>query len=79
MLLRAGGAAGEVRAHAGHGRLGVGAIELELDVPVELLEALVAVDGTAGRAEQPREQVVPVVSLSPTLARSVRRASWSVL
>src|SRR6185436_9883369 len=44
VVLAAGGAALEVRAHPGHPGLGVLTGELELDVLVEALEALLAAD-----------------------------------
>ena len=53
--------------------------ELELDVAVEVREALVAVQLGLGRPEQASEQVVHVVPLSVTAPRSVRRASCRVL
>ena len=42
VVLAAGGAAGQVRPHARHGAVGVAAGEREVDVAVELLEALLA-------------------------------------
>ena len=53
-VLRAGRAALEVRAQPGHGGVRVAAGELELDVAVELVEALLAADLGPGRAEQAR-------------------------
>ena len=66
MLLAAGRATLQVGAQAGHGGVRVGAGDFELDVAVELLEALVAAD----------------LSANPDAARCLRsfwRASWSVL
>ena len=94
MLLAARGAAGEVRAQAGNGRVGVCAGELELDVAVELVEARVAADLRLGGAEQTAECLVAVRALhhvvssssdptesphSSRCLRSLRRASCSVL
>ena len=42
MVLSAGGAAFEVGSHARHGGIGVAAGELEFDVAIEVLEALIA-------------------------------------
>src|SRR6266540_2489273 len=52
VLLAAGRAAVEVRAHPRDPSLRVAALELELDVFVEPLEALLAADVRTGRAEQ---------------------------
>src|SRR3954469_9068975 len=52
VLLGAGGAAAEVRGHAGHGALGVGPGELEVDVAVQLVEADLAGDLRLPGAEQ---------------------------
>ena len=69
VVFRAGGAALEVGAHARDRRVGVGAGELELDVAVELLEALLAAELRAAGAGQAREQ---------TFSIAVGRcASWS--
>ena len=54
----AGRAALEVGAHARDPVVGVRALKLELDVLVELLEALVAEQLGLGGAEQPLEGVV---------------------
>ena len=62
MLLAAGGAAVEMRAEAWKGRVGVPARELEPDVAVELVEALVAADLRLGRAEQPAERLLQIGS-----------------
>src|SRR5581483_7745927 len=80
VLLGAGRATGEVGAHAGHRLVGGGTVELELDVLVEPLEALVAAElGLAG-PEQARQDVTHAASpLSARWARSLRRASWRVL
>ena len=53
MLLAAGRAAVEVGAHAGNRGFGILALQLEVDVPVELVEAGVAADLGCARAEQP--------------------------
>jgi hypothetical protein len=60
VLLVAGLAALEVRAHAGDQLVGAAAAlpELELDVAVELLEALLAAQLGAGRPEQASQGVV---------------------
>ena len=93
MLLAAGRAAGQMGAQARDRRIGVRTGELQLDVSVELLEALVAADLRPSRAEEPSECRVHVRSLhqlasssvssdSPSSSRwprSLRRASWSVL
>ena len=93
MLLAAGGAACEVRAQAGERRVGVLTGELELDVAIELVEALVAADLRLRRPEQPVQRLVQIRSLgdvvssgssrenpcSSRCARSFRRASCSVL
>src|SRR5436190_14254377 len=57
VLLAAGRAAFEVRAHAGDEAVDVGAGELELDVEVELLEALIAPELRSRRAEQPAREL----------------------
>src|SRR5215216_5621726 len=88
----AGGAAFEVRAHAGDLLVGGCGGELELDVVVELIEALLAGELRAGGAEELREElrVVRLVGLGhekgsvsprPRAARAPRslcRASWMV-
>ena len=79
MLLGAGRAAVEMRAHPGDGGVRILARELELDVAVEVREALVAAELRVGRAEQACEQVGYVVPLSVTAPRRVRRASCRVL
>src|SRR5207245_7781545 len=63
VLLAAGGATSEVRAQAGHRRVGVAAGELELDVLVELLEALLAANLVACRPQQPAERLLQLGSL----------------
>src|SRR5262245_60196598 len=85
VLLAARRAAVEVRAHPGPRRLRVAAAELQLDVLVEPLEALVAADLGSIGSEQPVEQVhlgPPSPATSPrsaSRARSLRRASCNVL
>ncbi len=66
MVLAAGRAAGEVLAHPRHGGVGVAAGELELDVAVELLEALLAGELVLCRAEQSLQY--PAVLLGVQLA-----------
>ena len=81
MLLAAGGAALQVGAHAGERRVDVGARELELDVGVEPVEALLAADLRARPGpEQRASMIVRSISRIPSrCARSLRRASCSVL
>src|SRR5205085_8136785 len=95
VLLAARGAAVEVRAQPGHRGVRVLAGELELDVPVELREALVAAELGPGGAEQPSERLLQVgpfahlvsssshvssaVPESRRCLRSFWRASCSVL
>src|SRR5438128_1258941 len=56
VVLGAGGAALEVGVHAGHGGIGVCAGELDFDITVEVLEALLAGElGTAGAAHAAEE------------------------
>src|SRR4051812_6976026 len=90
-VLGAGGAAVEVGAHAGDPRVGGVADEAELDVAVELLEALLAGQlGSAGAEDPSQDGVGFAVGLhassSPTrkpraasAARSLRRGSCRVL
>src|SRR5215213_11201131 len=86
-LLAAGGAAVEVLAHPGYRGVRVARLELQLDVLVEALEALVAADVRPGRAEQPPQAIVRLAhpltsSMCPAAtssARSFVRASCSVL
>jgi hypothetical protein len=52
VLLDARWAAAEVRPHAGHHRIRVGARKLELDVPVQLVEALLATELVPLRSEE---------------------------
>src|SRR5919201_5725596 len=95
VLLAAGGAAVEVGAQSGHDRVRVLAGELELDVLVELREALVAADLRRRGPEQPSERLLQIrpfahlpslpshaSSASPDSSRclrSFRRASCNVL
>ena len=58
MLLGAGGTARKVGAKPGEELVGRLARELRLDVAVELVEALVAVDGGLSGAEEPNEDRV---------------------
>ena len=86
VLLAAGRAAAEVRAHTRDAGVRAGAAQLELDVLVESLEALVAADLRARPARagvrrrslghgSARRQAAP----RPARARSLRRASCRVL
>src|SRR4051794_6469909 len=90
VVLAAGRAARQMRRHARHPRIGRRPAELELDVRVELLEALVAAQLGRGRAERAREELVMAVLVhrlpssqlasiskprSASAARSFRRAS----
>src|SRR5215218_3064680 len=90
VLLAAGQAAGEVGPEAGELGVGVGAGQLQLDVSVQLGEALLAAHLRLLGAEQPLDQVLgwahqrltssPVSRPVPARwARSLRRASWMVL
>src|SRR5262249_57830248 len=88
MLLRARGTADEVGAQARDERVGGSAGELELDIAVELREALVAADLRLVAPEQAQEGWIEIASghsfssgnpASATWARSRRRASWSTL
>ena len=60
VLLAAGGATVEVGAQPGNREVGVMTRELELDVPVELLEALLAADLWAVGAQEPVERLCQV-------------------
>src|SRR3954468_10415966 len=83
VILAAGRAAFEMRAHPGEELVGVIAGQLEVDVLVQQLEALVAADLGPIGAEQAGEQVAGVgrhVGLpSESAARSLCRASCNVL
>src|SRR4051794_17822424 len=94
VLLAAGGAAVEVSAEAGDGGVGVLPGELELDVAVEEVEALVAADLRLRRAEEPAERLLQIGTVHRHLSsgwsssanprscrscRSFRRASCNVL
>src|SRR3712207_2079503 len=68
VLLAAGRAADQMGPQAGDRGVGVGARELELDVAVELLEALVAADLGLGRAEQPAKRLLEIRSLHHVLS-----------
>src|SRR3954452_11688808 len=61
VVLAAGGAPVQVRAHAGNGQLGVAPGQLELDVAVEVLEALLAAELVAGGPEQAVDDPVVVL------------------
>jgi hypothetical protein len=52
-----------MRAEAGDHGVGVLAGQLELDVPVELGEALVAADFGPGRSEEPPQRLIEIGSL----------------
>src|SRR4051794_41577924 len=58
VLLAAGGAARQVRCHPWDPLVGGCADQLELDVDVERLEALVAAELGRGRAQQAREGLI---------------------
>src|SRR5215212_2879152 len=79
VLLGAGRAARQMRAHAWDGGIGVAAGKLDLDVAVELVEAGLASELGVGGAEQAAEQVVGHGSSPPSARRSLRRASCSGL
>src|SRR3954466_15532288 len=92
VVLRARRAALEVGGHPRDGGLGGGPRELELDEVVELVEADLARHLRPGRAEHAGEAVARLVAhreppsessgsrpCSASWARSLRRASWSVL
>jgi hypothetical protein len=55
VLLGAGGTAGKVGAKPGEELVGGLAFELGFDVAVELVEALVAIDGVLSGSEKPNE------------------------
>ena len=57
MLLATGRAALEVRPYAGDRDVGLASRELQLDVAIELLEAPLACQLLAGRAQQTGQQV----------------------
>lgn len=63
VILLARGAADQVSLHPGDGRVGVVAGEFEVDVAVELLEALLAADLRPSRSEQPSQRLGAVVTL----------------
>jgi hypothetical protein len=88
VLLVAGLAALEVRAHAGDKLVGArGAVlELDLDVAVELIEALLAGQLGLGGAQEASQDVVWSVGVlghawpsACSRRRSLWRASWMVL
>src|SRR6478735_11658375 len=88
VLFRARGTADEVGTEARDELVGGSACELELDVTVELLEALVAADLRLVAAEQALERRIEVAAghsvtsrnpAAATYARRRRRASWSSL
>src|SRR5215212_2589010 len=93
VLVAAGGAAEQMGAQPGDRGVGVGTGELQLDVAVELLEALVAADFGLRRPEQPAQRLLQIGSLGHFVSSSVfrdrpcssrwdlsfRRASCSVL
>ena len=71
MVLATGGAALEVGAHAGDELVGLGAVELEGDVLVELLDTPVAELLGLGRADQPLQYLVTHVLVhGQSLSRS---------
>src|SRR5438132_8839757 len=63
VLFATGGAAGKVGAQAGDHRVGVLARELELDVAVELVEALVAADLRTCRPQESAQRLLQIGSL----------------
>src|SRR4051795_341363 len=88
VFFRARGTSDEVGAQARDELVGGSACELELDVAVELLEALVAADLGLAAAEQALERRIEVAAghsftsgnpAAATWARRRRRASWSSL
>jgi len=86
VLLTAGLAAGQVGAEPGELAVGVVPGELQLDVAVELGEAVVAAQLRLVGAEQPIGEAHLRLTSSPVSrpawvrwARSLRRASWIVL
>ena len=85
MVLSAGGAAFEVGSHARHGCVGVATGDLELDVVIEVLEALIARQLGARWTKHPTKQargslrsvvahVVSLLSESTSSPSSARRA-----
>jgi hypothetical protein len=60
VLLAAGGAAVQVGAQTRKSGVGIVSGNLEIDIAIELFEALVAADLGLGRAEQPSEHVLEV-------------------
>lgn len=93
MVIAAGRTAYEVRVHGRHRDVRPGAGQLKLDVRVEMVEALLASELRAGRAEHSAELAagitplllghgtLPIVPIprSARAARSLRRASCKVL
>src|SRR5215211_1622926 len=73
VLLAAGGAADKVGAQTGDRGVGVRTGELQLDVAVELLEALVAADLGLRRPEQPAQCLLQIGSLGHFVSSSVSR------
>lgn len=60
MVVAAGRTAREVRTHTGDGAIGVPAVELQLDVAVKLLEAVLAAELRPGGSQQRREQAATI-------------------
>ena len=58
MICTAGCAALEMRTHAGHEGVSACAGELKFDVPVERIEALLAVEFRSGRADKASYQLI---------------------
>src|SRR5579872_664167 len=62
VILATGRAALEVRAHARNRRVGIAAVELELDVAIELLEALIAAELRACGTGEARDQAISIAA-----------------
>src|SRR5215210_2382075 len=73
VLLATGGAADKVGAETGDRGVGIRTGELQLDVAVELLEALVAADLGLRRPEQPAQCLLQIGSLGHFVSSSVSR------
>ncbi len=69
MVLVAGRASLEVRLHAWDRAVGVGPREPELDVAVELLEALLAAQLRSGRTGKAREQTLGISGVNELISR----------
>jgi hypothetical protein len=60
VVFLAGGAPAEMRSHARHLRLGVDTAELEVDVTIDLVEALLAAELGLGRSYEQRHNTVMI-------------------